>query len=278
MNTPLPFTYFLKNLPDPSDISKKEEVHMELEDKFAIVTGGANGIGRAICIRLAMEGADIAVADIDMEQATEVVHEVEAVGRKGLALRVDVTKSEEINRMVKQVLEDFGKIDILVNNAGGSARKQNVLFKDSKEEVWDWVIKLNLKGTLLCTRAVINHMLERRSGKIVNISSNAGMIGQIKMADYSAAKAGVIGFTKALAKEVSQHGINVNCVSPAAIQTAALGQFSEEDMAEKKKLSYLNRMGRPEDIACTVAFLASDAASYITGQNIPVMGGRNLGI
>jgi len=207
-----------------------------------------------------------------------VANEVEAVGRKAIAMKVDVTQSEDINRMVKQVLDDFGKIDILVNNAGGSARKQNALFQDSKEEVWDWVIRLNLKGTLLCTRAVINHMLERRSGKIVNISSNAGMIGQIKMVDYSAAKAGVIGFTKALAKEVSQNGINVNCVSPAAIQTAALGQFSEEGLAEKKKLSYLDRMGQPEDIAHAVAFLASDAAGYITGQNIPVMGGRNLGI
>lgn len=251
---------------------------MDLKDKVAIVTGGANGIGRGICIRLAKGGADVAVVDIDIEQTNEVVEEIEAMGRKAVGLKVDVTESDQVNRMVEQVINDFGKVDILVNNAGGSARKQNALFQDSKEEVWDWVIGLNLKGPFLCTRAVINHMLDRGYGKIVNISSNAGMIGQYKMVDYSAAKAGVIGFTKALAKEVSPYGINVNCVSPAATQTAALGQFSEEAMAEKKKLSYLDRMGQPEDIAHTVAFLSSDAAGYITGQNIPVMGGRNLGI
>jgi len=251
---------------------------MELEDKVAIVTGGANGIGQAICTRLAREGADIAVADIEMEQASEVANEIKTLGRKAIALRVDVTKSEDTNQMVKKVLDEFGKVDILVNNAGGSARGRNALFCESKEEVWDWVIKLNLKGTLLCTRAVINHMLERRYGKIVNIGSSAGILGQFKMADYSAAKAGVIGFTKALAKEIGQYGINVNCVSPAAILTAAMSQFSEDDVAEKKKLSYLDRLGTPEDIANTIAFLVSDAASYIAGQNIPVMGGRNLGI
>jgi len=251
---------------------------MTLKDKSAIVTGAGRGIGRAIALKLAEEGADIVIVDIDMENANRVVSEIRTLHREAIAVRADVTKREDVNQMAKTVLDKFGKIDILVNNAGGSARERNALFHESAEEIWDWVIALNLKGTLLCTRAVINHMIQRGSGKIINLGSVSGMIGQYKIVDYCAAKGGVIAFTKALAKEVSPLGINVNCVSPGGIQTAATGWFSEEELVEKKKLSYLKRLGTPDEVANTVAFLASDGSSYITGQNIPICGGRNLGI
>jgi len=242
------------------------------------VTGAASGIGRAIALKLAKEGAEVVVADIDIENANKVVDEIKTGSRKAIAMKVDVTKSEETDRMAKATLDEFGKIDILVNNAGGSAREKNRLFHESKEEMWDWTINLNLKSTLLCTRAVIEHMIQRRSGKIVNIGSIHGMMGQVKMADYCAVKGAVIAFTKVLAKEVGSYGINVNCVSPGTIATQALLQFADEVVEGRKKLTYLDRLGEPEDVANMVAFLASDEAGFMTGQNIPVCGARNLGV
>jgi len=191
-----------------------------------------------------------------------------------MAAKTDITKSNETKRLAKKTLDEFGKIDILVNNAGGSAREKQTLFHESKEELWDFVLGLNMKGTFNCTRAVINHMMERRGGKIVSIASIAGMIGEAGMVDYSAAKAGIIGFTMALAKEAAPYGINVNCISPGEIQTRWTVTSKEK---KYMKLIGLGRLGKPEEIAAMVVFLASDEAAFITGQNHGVCGLWNLG-
>ncbi len=250
---------------------------MKLENRVAIVTGGANGIGRGICLGLAKEGADVVVADIEIETANGVVDEIKALGRKTMAIKTDVTKSKDAKQMAKATLGEFGKIDILVNCAGQPARDRQSLFHESKEEVWDYVIGVNLKGKLNCTRAVINHMIERRSGKIVSIASVAGEVGRASLVDYSAAMGGVISFTKALAKEVASYGINVNCVSPASIETRGKAFYPKEHMEQNKETTGMGRMGKPEDIANMVVFLVSDEASFITGQNHNVAGLRNLG-
>ena len=247
---------------------------MELENKIAIVTGGASGIGEKICRRLAREGASVIIADIAVEQAEMLARDLASNGQKALTLKVDVTKSSDTDEMAKIVLEKFGKIDILVNNAGGTARERKCLFSESEEEVWDWQIDLNLKSVRNCTRAVINHMIQRKNGKIVSVASVAGVKGSTVLADYSAAKAGIIGFTMAIAKEVAPYGINVNCVSPGPVASGALPEQYRE--AALKRV-YAGRLGQPEDIANAVAFLVSDEASFIVGHNLLVDGGSNLG-
>jgi NAD(P)-dependent dehydrogenase (short-subunit alcohol dehydrogenase family) len=250
---------------------------MKAEAKVAIVTGGGRGIGRAIAFRLAKEGANVAVAQRNLEEAKKVADEIRALGSRAIAVKVDVTKSAETNQMAKATLDEFGQIDILVNNAGGSAEAWSS-FHESKEEVWDQVFALNLKGVFNCSWAVIRHMMDRRSGKIINIASIAGVTGLAKLVDYSAAKAGVIGFTKALAKEVGEYGINVNCVSPSATESERIAlRLSEEDKEQQRKMTLVGRLGKPEDVANMVAFLVSDEASFITGQNYLVCGGRSLG-
>ncbi len=249
---------------------------MMLNAKTAIVTGAAMGIGKAIAIDLAREGADVVVTDLNLEEAKKVADEIKAIGRKALAIKTDVTKSAEVNQMVKNVLDTFGKIDILVNNAGQGARERASLFKDSSEEVWDFVIGVNLMGVLNCCRAVCDHMIQRHSGKIINIASFDGVVGDPGMADYSGAKAGVIGFTMAFAKEVAQNGIYVNCVSPGPIETRAVKFMSTERIESLKKMTGLGRFGKPEEIAYMVSFLASEKANFITGQNFLVCGLANL--
>ena len=248
---------------------------MKLENRVAIVTGCANGIGRAICLALAKEWADVVIADIEMEPANEVANEIKALGRKAVAIKVDVAKSEETKRMATVTLDEFRAIDILVNNAGGPAPVVT-FFNESEEEVWDRIIDVNLKGVRNCTRAVINHMIDRRSGKIINIASVAGLIGNAGFVDYSAAKGGIIGFSMALAKEVASYGINVNCVSPGPIDTRGLSTVPGASESFKQ-LTGLGRLGKPEEIAALVVFLASEEASFITGQNLNVGGLRNLG-
>ena len=249
-----------------------------LKDKVAIVTGGASGIGKAIVLRMANEGANVVVADIAFEQAMRVASEVVATGGNAIAINVDVVKNQDTNKMAKRVMNDFGKVDILVNNAGGSAREKRSLFCESTEEVWDWVIAINLKGVRNCSRAVIEHMVQRRSGKIINMASISGVIGSsTRGVDYSAAKAGIIGFTKALAKEAAPYGINVNCISPGPIETPLLLSLPEEMLEKVKQTIHLGRLGKPEEIANMVVFLASDETNFITGQNFIVDGGRSLG-
>ena len=252
---------------------------MKLKDKSAIVTGGANGIGQAIAFKLAHEGANVVVADIDSKQAEKVVGEIKTFGREALAINVNVTKMHEVKSLVKTVLKEYERIDILINNAGGSAREKVSLFHESKEDTWDHVLNLNLKGVFNCSRAVIEHMIERRSGKIVNISSYFGLVGYPRFVDYSAAKAGVIGFTMALAKEVALYGINVNAVAPGPIETRGVHAVAgDKDYIHKlEQLSGLDRLGKPEEIAAMVAFLTSEEANFITGQVFAVCGLGNLG-
>ncbi len=256
---------------------------MKLKDRVAIVTGGSRGIGRGIAIKLADEGADIVVASTTLEPAERVIREVEARGRRGLALQTDVSNFDEVERSVAQTMEAFGQIDILVNNAGGSARGSMSLFCDSQEATWDRVLGTNLKGVFNTCRQVIGHMQARGSGSIINIGSVAGMIGLASQVDYSAAKGGVIAFTQALAKEAVPHGVRVNCVSPGPVGSDAGRQIPP---GMKRGLAYtalsnatgFGRFGEPADIANLVAFLASDEAGFITGQNFPVCGVMNLGL
>jgi NAD(P)-dependent dehydrogenase (short-subunit alcohol dehydrogenase family) len=248
---------------------------MKLKDKIGIVTGGANGIGRAIALGLAKEGAGVVVADIDSDQANKVADEIRASGCKAMAIRADVGDFTETSSMVKTVLKAFKKIDILVNNAGGSARERASLFCESTEEVWDYVFRTNLKSSFNCTRAIIEHMIERRNGKIVNIASDTGLVGYAGFVDYSAAKAGIIGFTHALAKEVASYGINVNAVAPGPTATRVmLSKLSGDTF--KQRIG-LGRLAKPEEIAAMVVFLTTEDADFITGQVIPVCGLSNLG-
>jgi 3-oxoacyl-[acyl-carrier protein] reductase len=253
---------------------------MQLKDKNAIVTGGANGIGRAIGFRLAREGANVVVADIDSKQADKVVDEIKALGRKAIAIKVDVTKMNEVKLMVDAVLKEFKRIDILINNAGGSGREKASLFYESTEDTWDYVLDLNLKGTFNCSRAVIGHMIQRSSGKIVNMSSRVGLVGGSMFVDYSAAKAGVIGFTRALAKEVAPYGVNVNAVAPGSTEAGGVLNLPRDkfDIHKLEQGSGLGRLAKPEEIAAMVVFLTTEDANFITGQVFPVCGLGNLGI
>lgn len=268
----------------PPTNAKHEGKHrMKLKDRVAMVTGGGRGIGRGIAIKLAEEGADVVVASTSLEPANQVVRKIDALGRKGLAIQTDVSRFDEVKLAVARTLEEFGQIDILVNNAGGSARARMSLFCDSDEDTWDHVLGTNLKGVFHTCRQVIGHMLERGSGSIVNIGSVAGMIGLASQVDYSAAKGGVIAFTRALAKETAPHGVRVNCVSPGPISSEAGRNIPPE---KKQNLAYrelgkatgFGHFGEPADIANLVAFLASDEAKFITGQNYPVCGVMNLGL
>ena len=247
-----------------------------LENRTAIVTGGAHGIGRDTALRLAAEGADVLVADIEFEPAKEVAAKIEESGREALAMHVDVSTIEDANRMAAAALDKFGRIDILCNIAGGPAPAQTP-FHESEEDVWDRVIAVNLKGQRNCARAVINHMIERKSGKIVNMASSSGVLGMIGMVDYSTAKGGVISFTRALAKEVAQYNIHVNAISPGTVMTRGLEMFPER-WDEFNAMSGLGRVGTTHEIAALVAYLVSDEAGYISGQNYPIMGLLNLGL
>lgn len=250
---------------------------MKLAGKIAVVTGSASGIGRAIALEAAREGANVVVADLNLDGAGKVAEEVKALGRESLAVKVDVSRSQEVNGMAKLALERFGRIDVLANNAGGSARERASLFHKSSEEVWDYVLGINLKGVLNCSRAVINHMMERKTGVIVNTASIAGIVGSPGRADYSAAKGGIIAFTKSLAKEAASYGVRVVAVSPGVIETPMFNHIPKEHLEElRRSAPPVGRLGKPEDIARMVVFLASDDAGFITGHNFIVDGGGIL--
>ena len=241
-----------------------------LEDKVAIVTGAAQGIGRAIALLLAKEGAHIVVSDINLPKAQETAQEIEALGRKALPIQVNVVRLEDVEKMVTAVIEHFGRVDILVNNAGITRDR---LILRMTEEDWDAVLDVNLKGTFNCTKAVLRHMAKQKSGKIVSIASVVGEMGNAGQGNYAASKAGVIGFTKSMAREFAQRGININAVAPGYIETAMTDAIPEAAREEWKKWIPMQRFGQPEDVAQAVLFLVSEASSYITGQVLNVNGG-----
>jgi 3-oxoacyl-[acyl-carrier protein] reductase len=242
-----------------------------LQGKVALVTGASRGIGRAIALELARQGAKIAVNYAGSEaKANEVVEEIKNMGGEAFAIQADVSDAQAVDRMVKTVLERFGRIDILVNNAG--ITRDNLLMR-MKEEEWDDVININLKGVFNCTKAVTRPMMKQRYGRIVNIASIVGVMGNPGQANYVAAKAGVIGLTKTAARELASRNITVNAVAPGFITTDMTERLNEEIKTEMLKQIPLARFGEPEDVAKVVAFLASDAASYMTGQTLHVDGG-----
>jgi 3-oxoacyl-[acyl-carrier protein] reductase len=242
-----------------------------LQGKVALVTGASRGIGRAVALELARQGAKVAVNYAGSEaKANEVVAEIHEMGGEAFAIQADVSKVEAVDNMVKEVLDRFGRIDILVNNAG--VTRDNLLMR-MKEEEWDEVININLKGVFNCTKAVTRPMMKQRYGRIINIASIVGVIGNPGQANYVAAKAGVIGLTKTTAKELASRNITVNAIAPGFITTDMTDKLSEEVRGEMLKQIPLARFGEPKDIAGVVVFLATDAANYITGQTIHVDGG-----
>lgn len=242
-----------------------------LEGKIALVTGASRGIGRAVALELARQGANVVVNYAGSEaKANEVVEMIRSLGREAIAVQADVARAEEVERLVKTALDQFGRLDILVNNAG--ITRDNLLMR-MKEEEWDAVINTNLKGVFLCTKAVTRPMMKQRGGRIINIASVVGVIGNPGQANYVAAKAGVIGLTKTAARELASRNITVNAVAPGFITTDMTEALSEELKGEILKQIPLARFGEPDDVARVVAFLASDAAGYMTGQTLHVDGG-----
>jgi len=251
---------------------------MDLQGKVAVITGAGGGIGRGIALKLGALGAKVVVADIKTEGAAETVALLEKEGAQGLALKTAITSLAQVQEMVKAALSAFGKLDILVNNAGWD--KIEPFIKNSPD-FWDRVIAINLKGPIHCTRAVLDHMMERKYGKIVNISSDAGRVGSSGEAVYSACKGGMIAFTKTIAREMARYSINVNCVCPGATDTPLLAELTQGETGAKiieamVKVVPFRRLGKPEDLAGPVAFLVSDEAAFITGQTLSVSGGLTM--
>ncbi|MGQ9880140.1 MAG: 3-oxoacyl-[acyl-carrier-protein] reductase [Armatimonadota bacterium] len=246
---------------------------MRLEGKVALVTGAgkdSRGIGHGIAVALAREGADVAVASHTLANALRVADAVQAVGRRSLAIEMDVSRAESVEAGVAEVLSAFGRIDILVNNAGIT---RDALLVRLREEDWDAVQDVNLKGAFLCSRAVARVMMKQRAGCIVNITSIMGLTGNAGQANYSAAKAGLIGLTKSLARELGSRGIRVNAVAPGWIETAMTDSLPETVRDAILKQIPLGRLGRAEDVAGAVVFLCSEDAAYVTGQVLTVDGG-----
>lgn len=242
-----------------------------MEGRVAVVTGGARGIGRAIGERLATLGASVIIADQLDDLAENSAREIaQMTGRKIIAKKVNVTEFQSANELIEQVMAEFAKVDILVNNAGIT---RDTLILRMTEADWDAVLNVNLKGAFNCSKAVIRPMLKQRYGRIVNISSVSGQVGQVGQTNYSASKAGLIGFTKALAREVASRQITVNAVAPGFIPTSLTNGLSEELKQAILTATPIGRMGKPEEIAAAVAFLASEEAAYITGQVLAVDGG-----
>ena len=244
---------------------------MASDGRVALVTGGSRGIGRAIVLQLAQQGFRIAVNYVSNEEAAaEVVHRVQSAGTEAVAVKGDVTKGEDVERIFAQTAEAFGSVEILVNNAG--IIKDSLLMRMADED-WDNVINLDLRSVFLCTRAGIRTMVRGRWGRVINIGSVVGLRGNAGQSNYAAAKAGLVGFTQSVAKEVASRNVTVNCVAPGYVETDIVEDLPKELKQHIMDRVPIGRFGRPEEIAGIVGFLASDAASYITGQAIAVDGG-----
>jgi 3-oxoacyl-[acyl-carrier protein] reductase len=244
-----------------------------LAGKIAIVTGGSRGIGRAIAQALAREGATTVVCSRSLEANKETADQIEAEGGLAYPYQVDVTDAESVSALVKDVAARFKRIDILVNNAGVTA--DNLLMR-MKESDWDTVVDTNLKGTFNFTKAVARTMIKQHGGKIINMTSVVGMVGNAGQANYSASKAGIIGLTKSVARELASRSVTVNCVAPGLIRSAMTESLSDQAKEQAAALIPLGRMGEPEDVAEVVTFLASPAADYITGEVIRADGGMAM--
>jgi 2-hydroxycyclohexanecarboxyl-CoA dehydrogenase len=246
---------------------------MDLTGNVAIVTGAAQGIGEAVATKLAALGASVGVLDLNQAGAEAAAERINAAGHKAMAVHVDVTKKALVDAAVAQVASRFGSVDIVVNNAGYAEAHK---FVDEDEAYWDKLIAINLKGPFLITQAALKHMMEKNRGKIVNIASDSARIGNPGEVVYSATKAGLITFTKSLAREVARYQVNVNCVSPGPTNTPLMAAQPEKMIEGLKRLIPLRRIGEPVDIANMVAFLCSDEAAFVTGQIISVSGGLTM--
>lgn len=247
---------------------------MNFEGKTAVVTGGSRGIGRAVCLELARGGANVVLCYAGNEAAAqETVRAMETLGAKALAVRCDVSDAAQADALVKAAVEAFGRVDILVNNAG--ITRDNLLMRMSEAD-FDAVIAANLKGTFLCMKAASKLMLKQRYGRIVNLSSVVALRGNAGQVNYAASKAGVIGMTKSLAKELASRGVTVNAVAPGFIETDMTAALPESARAAAQGSIPMGRLGAPEDVARAVAFLAGDEAAYITGQVLAVDGGMSM--
>lgn len=245
-----------------------------LENKIAVVTGGSRGIGREVALKLASEGCDVVVNyTSNSSAADEVVSLINELGRKAISIKADVSISEDIENLIKVTEAELGKIDILVNNAG--ITRDGLLIR-MKEKDWDDVLNINLKGVFLATKLIGKKMFKQKSGKIVNVTSVVGLMGNAGQANYAASKAGVIGFTKSIAKEFASRGITVNAVAPGFIKSDMTAKLSEEVIDSYSKSIPLGKMGEAEDVANLITFLTSDKANYITGQIIQVDGGMYI--
>ena len=247
---------------------------MSLNGHVAFITGASQGIGRACALRLAKDGATVAVAARNLEKLNELVGEITAAGGQAAAFALDVADEEQVKSVIKSAIAQFGKIDILINNAGVT---RDQLVMRMKRAEWDSVLQTNLTSAYLCTQQVIGSMLKQRWGRIINISSVFGQMGQAGQANYAASKAGLIGLTMAVAREVGSRNITCNAVAPGFIETAMTAVLSDEFKQNAVKQIPLGRVGIPDDVAAAVAFLASDDASYITGHVLSVNGGMLMG-
>ena len=243
---------------------------MQLSSRVAIVTGGGQGIGKAIALKLASYGADVAVVDVNLERAEEVAKEVRNMGRRAMAMKADVVSVKETEEMAEKVYKELEAIHILVNNAG--ITKDGLILR-MKEEDWDAVLNVNLKGAFNCTKAVLKYMTKMKWGRIVNIASVVGVMGNAGQANYAASKAGLIGLTKTIAREFASRNITCNAVAPGFIETAMTDSLSEKVREELLKQIPLGRLGGANDVAMGVVFLSSNASNYITGHVLNVNGG-----
>ena len=249
-------------------------VEGRLSGRIAVVTGAANGIGRASALRLAREGAHLAVVDREGEALQEVGRAIEGLGGPALAITADWTDAAAVAEAYGEIRRRFGRIDILFNNVGQSARERATEFHMSEEETWRFVIEVSLLTTMRATRLAVEEMRARRSGRIVNMSSESAFYGDVGFVDYAAAKMGIVGFTRSLARELAPYQINVNAVCPGAIRTRAHDRLPKEVIDRVRTSVPMGYVAEPEDVAGVVAFLASDDARYITGQSILIDGGR----